>query len=339
MHRAVKLLFPCLAFCVLGAGPAAASEPAPLRVFILAGQSNMEGHGFVAADPQRNGGRGSLEFLVRDPATAPRFATFATADGRWRRRDDVWISYLQRHGPLTVGYGALPEPTRPAKIGPELGFGWVLGDALEEPVLLIKCAWGGKSLAVDFRPPSAGRPPYPLGAKLDAAVAQDPAIVGRYYREMVALTRAALSRLPELVPGSDGRFVLAGFAWHQGWNDRINDQFTAEYEANLAHFIRDVRREFGVPALPFVIGETGMTGPNERHPRALALMRAQAAVAARPEFQGNVAFVGTKGFWRDVADSPNNQGYHWNSNAETYTLIGQAMAEAMRPLLGPVSPR
>ena len=62
---------------------------------------------------------------------------------------------------------------------------------------------------------------------------------------MIALTRAALARLPELVPGSEGRFVLAGFGWHQGWNDRVNDKFTAEYEVNLAHFIRDVRREDG----------------------------------------------------------------------------------------------
>lgn len=332
MKPAIKALLPLIAFATFGCGPAGAKEQRRLNVFILAGQSNMEGHGFVAADPQRNSGRGSLEFLLRNPATASRFAKYATVDGRWRMRDDVWISYLQRQGPLTVGYGALPDPSRPAKIGPELGFGWVLGDELEEPVLLIKCAWGGKSLAVDFRPPSAGRPAYSLGAKQDASVAQDPAIIGRYYRELIALTRSALARLPELVPGSNGRFVLAGFAWHQGWNDRINDRFTAEYDTNLAHFIRDVRREFGVPALPFVIGETGMTGPTEKHPRALALMRAQAAVAAQPEFKGNVAFVSTRAFWRDVADSPNAQGYHWNSNAETYLLIGEAMGEAMQTL-------
>ena len=256
-----------------------------------------------------------------------------TAAVQWRKRDDVWISYLQRRGPLTVGYGALEGPTRPAKIGPELGFGWVVGDALEEPVLLIKCAWGGKSLAVDFRPPSAGRPPYSLGANRR--------VVGRYYREMIALTRAALARLRAhegllaRALGSDGRLVLAGFAWHQGWNDRLNDKFTAEYEANLAHFIRDVRRELGGPALPFVIGETGMTGPTEKHPRALALMRAQAAVANQTEFMGNVAFVGTQAFWRTVEDSPNNHGHHWNSNAGTYPLIGEAMGEAMRRLLGP----
>ena len=118
----------------------------PVRVFILAGQSNMEGHGIVAADPKRNGGKGSLEFVAKDPATAKHFAPLLDAAGKWRTRDDVFITYLDRKGPFTVGYGASE-----LKIGPELGFGWVMGDALDEPVLLIKCSWGGKSLAVDFR--------------------------------------------------------------------------------------------------------------------------------------------------------------------------------------------
>jgi hypothetical protein len=208
-----------------------------------------------------------------------------------------------------------------------------MGDALQEPVLLIKCAWGGKSLAVDFRPPSAGKPPYSLGEKVDAALEQDPAIVGKYYRETLALTKAALARIKDLVPGSDGRYVLSGFAWHQGWNDRINDKFNAEYESNMARFIRDMRQDLGVPSLPFVIAETGMNGPEETHPRALSLMKAQAAVAERPEFKGNVAFVGTRAFWRPQDQSPNGQGYHWNSNAETYYLIGEAMGEAMKRLV------
>jgi hypothetical protein len=301
----------------------------PVRVFILAGQSNMEGHGIVRADPKRNGGKGSLEFLAKDPTTAPHFAPLLDVAGQWRSRDDVFISYLDRKGPLTVGYGARGE-----MIGPELGFGWVLGDSLDEPVLLIKCAWGGKSLAVDFRPPSAGKPPYSLGEKADAAVAQDPAIIGKYYRETLALTKAALANLKNLVPGSDGSYTLMGFGWHQGWNDRINDKFNAEYETNLICFIRDMRRDLGVPALPFVIAETGMTGPEEKNPRALSLMKAQAAVAEYPEFKGTVAFVGTRAFWRSEAQSPTKQGYHWNSNAETYYRIGEAMGRAMKQLLG-----
>jgi alpha-galactosidase len=305
-----------------------AAEPKPVLVFILAGQSNMEGQGFIAADPKRNGGKGSLEFVVKDPATAAKFAHLADKGGKWRVRDDVFISYLDRKGPLTVGYGAKKE-----LIGPELGFGWVMGEAYEQPVLLIKCAWGGKSLAVDFRPPSSGKPPYSLGEKQDAAIAADPKIVGKYYRETLDLVKATLPKVKELVPGSDGKYELVGFGWHQGWNDRINDKFNAEYEANMGNFIRDIRKDLGVPALPFVIAETGMNGPEEKHPRALSLMKAQAAVAEKPEFKGNVAFVGTKAFWRPQEQSPSGQGYHWNTNAETYYLIGEAMGEAMKGLL------
>lgn len=76
-----------------------------------------------------------------------------------------------------------------------------------------------------------------------------------------------------------------------------------------------------------------MSGPNEKHPRALSLMKAQAAVAEYPEFKGNVAFVGTRGFWREKDDSPSGQAYHWNNNAETYYLIGEGMGQAMLRLM------
>lgn len=103
-----------------------------------------------------------------------------------------------------------------------------------------------------------------------------------------------------------------------------------QYEKNLANFIRDLRKDLGVKDLPFVIAETGMTGPEEKHPRALALMKAQAAVAEDKAFQGTVAFVGTRKFWREKDVSPTGQGYHWNTNAETYYLIGEAMGTAMK---------
>lgn len=305
-----------------------AAEPKPVQVFILAGQSNMEGHGVVAADPKRNGGQGSLEFLAANPATAEKFKHLRDGDQGWKKRDDVFISYLDRRGPLTAGFGARPE-----LIGPELGFGWVVGDALDQPVLLIKCAWGGKSLAVDFRPPSAGKMPYSLGGKSQEAIEKDPALVGKYYRETLRLVRESLAQVKDLAPGSNGKYQIAGFGWHQGWNDRINDTFNKEYESNLAHFIRDIRKDLGVANLPFVIGETGMNGPDETHPRALSLMKAQAEVAKREEFKGNVAFVPTQAFWRPAEKSPSGQGYHWNNSAETYYLIGEGMGHAMLKML------
>src|SRR6478672_7186657 len=90
--------------CSLFAASLRAAD-APVKVFILAGQSNMQGTGFVKADPKRNGGKGSLEFLVKDPATAKRFAHLVGKDGAWVVRDDVWIHYLDRKGRLTVGFG------------------------------------------------------------------------------------------------------------------------------------------------------------------------------------------------------------------------------------------
>jgi alpha-galactosidase len=75
-----------------------------------------------------------------------------------------------------------------------------------------------------------------------------------------------------------------------------------------------------------------MTGREEKHPRALSLMKAQAAVAMYDEFKGNVAFVSTRDFYRQPEQSPSRQGYHWNSNAETYYLIGEAMGQAMLEL-------
>lgn len=52
-------------------------------------------------------------------------------------------------GSLSVGFRSKQH-----NFGPELGFGFAVGDALEDGVLLIKTAWGGASLDVDFQPSS-----------------------------------------------------------------------------------------------------------------------------------------------------------------------------------------
>lgn len=288
----------------------------PVRVFVLAGQSNMVGAGQVFANPDRNGGQGSLQWLTRDLSTASRFSHLIDENNAWVVREDVQIWFFSRKGSLAPGFGSNAET-----IGPELGFGWVVGEAYDEPVLLIKVAWGGKSIAQDFRPPSSGGD------------------VGPFYHELIATTQTVLEQAPNLFPQFEGRtFELAGLGWHQGWNDRVNQQFNDEYEANLTNFIRDVRKDLDAPNLPFVIAETGMSGHAERHPRALSLMAAQAAVAQKEEFRGNVAFVGTRDFYRAPDVSPSGQQYHWNSNAETYYLIGDGMGRAMLHLNGKLPP-
>ena len=282
-----------------------------VHVFILSGQSNMVGAGEVSSQLSRNVGKGSLEWLTENPITAPHYQHLRNEDGSWQQRDDVQICFFDRRGPLQPGYGSTQN-----KIGPELGFGCCIGDAFDEPVLLIKIAWGGKSLAEDFRPPS-------LEGK-----------TGLYYTKILEHTKNVLRQADQLFPQLTGRtFLLEGFGWHQGWNDRINQSFNNAYEHNMIQFIKDIRRDLKEPALPFVIAETGMSGPEEKHSRALSLMAAQKAVADLPEFKGNVAFVSTRDFYRPANESPSSQAYHWNNNAETYYLIGEHMGHAMVRLL------
>ena len=288
-----------------------AADKKPLKVFILAGQSNMEGQAVADLEGRDyNNGKGTLAVLMRDAAFAGKFKHLRGADGRWTKRDDVWVRYQRERGPLLAGplgigfavYGGTHH------FGPELEFGHVIGAALEEPVLLIKTAWGGKSLYEDFRPPSSG------GA------------VGKYYRLMIQQAREALANLQTEFPSYDGRgHELAGFVWYHGWNDGVNPKTAIpEYETNLVNLIRDVRREFNTPALPVVIGE--ITGPWVQAPAEWTKLRqAQAAAAVRPEFAGNVAYVATHDFVRPAQESPNpTHGHHEFGNAETYLLVGEA---------------
>lgn len=302
------------------AAPLPAADSKTVKVFILAGQSNMEGQAVVdLAGKDYNEGKGTLATLLNEPAFAARFGHLRDDRGQWAVRDDVWVRYQRERqqllaGPLGVGFGAYAGRHH---FGPELQFGHVLGDALDEPVLLLKTAWGGKSLYKDFRPPSSGGE------------------VGIYYTLMIQQVRAALTNLATEFPALAGhRPELAGFVWYHGWNDGVDPKNAVpEYEANLVNLIRDVRREFHTPQLPVVIGE--LTGPwVNAPPEWEALRQAQSAAAARPELGGNVAFVETRNFVRRSEDSPNpTHGHHEFGNAETYALVGDALGRAMKALL------
>jgi hypothetical protein len=190
-----------------------------------------------------------------------------------------------------------------------------------QKVLLIKTAWGGKSLQTDFRPPSAG---------WDFDVPGKAGDKGYYFTEMLKDVLDATVNLQTHFPAynpADG-FEIAGFAWHQGFNDLISTSASAEYEANMEKFIKDLRLAVGVPNLPFVIATTGQSDPVSYS----TLEQAQLAMenfTKYPAFNGNVAVVDAKPFWIPVSSSPADEGYHWNRNAKTYCMIGDALAGEM----------
>jgi len=304
------------------AGEEATRNPGsrPLKVFVLAGQSNMQGHAQVA----------TFASMADDPRTAPLLARMRDSDGKPRVCERVWISSVgclgdaysdmqEASGLLTAGFGAPEE-----KIGPEFTFGLTMEERLDGPILIVKTAWGGRSLHTDFRPPSAG--PYAWseyemeqmksrGDDLDAARAEKLAATGVYYRAMIEHVRFVLADIQRVVPDYDPEqgFELAGFVWFQGFNDLVSG-WTYErqmepggydlYAELLAHLIRDVRRDLAAPKLPFVIGVMGIGGLKENEVAPQKHFReAQRAVARLSEFRGNVSAVETALFWDDELEA------------------------------------
>lgn len=310
----------CAALLLLPLAAFADEARQPVKVFILAGQSNMEGQAVVdLAGKDYNDGKGTLKALLAAPSKARTFEHLRNSRGEWTVRDDVWVRYQRENapllaGPLVVGFSVYGDRHH---FGPELQFGHIVGNYLDNPVLLVKTAWGGKSLSEDFRPPSSGGK------------------VGPYYKKMIAQVGEALASLEQGFPTLKGRRTeLAGFVWYHGWNDGVDATHAVPaYEQNLVNLIQDVRHDLKSPRLAVVIGE--LTGPwIKAEGQWDALRKAQAAAAARTEFAGTVAFVETHDFVRKPEDSPNpTHGHHEFGNAETYFLVGDALGKAMIKLL------
>ena len=309
----------------------------PLKVFILAGQSNMQGHADLS----------TFDYVGKDPLTAPILAAMRDAEGKPKVCDKVWISslgcggnqysdMLVKTGKLTAGFGASDS-----EIGPEFTFGIYSEKMLKEPVLIIKTSWGGRSLNTDFRPPSAG--PYQLPKAVQDVWDQHPqgahgvpkledrkkwqedkdAASGVFYRAMIEHVGKVTKDIKQVCPEYDEKagFELAGFVWFQGFNDLVdggtypNGNFD-EYSRLLSHFIRDVRKDLSAPKMPFVIGVLGVDGDKNVNFR-----KAMAAPADMPEFKGNVLAVDTAPFWdHDIAAAEPKQGEYNNIVGTAHTL-------------------
>ncbi len=320
----------------------------PVRVFILAGQSNMEGKA-------RNT---LLDYQATEGETRGLFAHLRR-DDQWIVRDDVFIKFLDRRGPLTVGFGS------PGCTGVELEFGTRMGEHFDEPVLLIKAAWGGHSLFKNFRSPSAGLPETTIAKELaetqkrvqqanEKDNKQDPLptrdeIVrdyGQSYRNLLKEVRDVQENYARLFPTLEGRSLeLTGFVWFQGFNDIFGAQ--EEYAANMRHFIHDVRTELQAPQLPFVIGALGQNGSKPATGGMLVVREAQLSMNDVPEFRGTVKAFPVDVLVDKAAEEmfPNWQNnpewvhtgsdrpYHYYGSAIWFNRIGQAMGQAMVDLL------
>ena len=346
-----------LVLFVVGTAVAALAGEKPVKVFVLAGQSNMEGKSKVSL----------WDHQAKDPKTKDFFAHLRDGDG-WVKSADVFINFLGRHGKLTVGYGS------PNCCGSEFEFGHVLGEHFQEPVVLIKAAWGGHSLYKNFRPPSA---PLPSEEILQAELKQARERVrknnekrnqnnklptmddiksryGASYRMMMKEVKDVMDNYGQLFPELKGRKLeIAGFYWFQGFNDQFGKQAPDEYKSNMKHFIKDVRTDLGKPELPFVIAAIGTygwdgTGKPKEESGTAKVLNGQMAMNDVPEFKGNVKAFQTASLrdkqaakyyptWRDNFEHWQTVGsdrpYHYLGSAIWYTRIGRQAGEEMIKLL------
>ncbi|MEI6537413.1 MAG: sialate O-acetylesterase, partial [Verrucomicrobiaceae bacterium] len=334
-----------------------------MKVFILAGQSNMDGQANIR----------TIDFLGEDPdpARAALLKVFKPG-GKLITRDDVWVANAGVYDKLQPGFGGRKNYDKLGEcIGPEYAFGYYMGEAFEEPVLLIKFGPGGQSLHVNFRPPSAGKTG---DDKLDAQMLTKEVadkwnegrvepVVGLQYRNLVRYAHTTLDHLKDHFPAYDAQagYKIEGFVWFQGYNDLGCK--TDVYANELKCLIKDMRDEFKAPEMKVVVGVMGVNGVKNEEGKQKDLRDAHRSMNTVPEFKGNVKAIETAPLldtrvvelmtagWlnkdRDLKSKPmtdeekamlsratSNKGYHYYGEGRFFILLGKAFAESMLDLMG-----
>ncbi len=291
-------------------------------------------------------GYGDLGFVVD---TLGRFRYLRAEDGSWVKRADVILNdaYLGKGASAPHGVEAC-GPT----FGPELGFGFVMGTFHDEPVILIKADIGNRSLGWDILPPGTQRYTYEVDGEVqvcpgygenDRTIQEggkpgpDEWYAGKQYDDFTTSIRAVLDTFGERYPEyKDQGYEVAGFVWWQGHKDGGNPGHIAHYEQNLVNLIKAWRKEFNAPNATWAIATVGFHG-KDMVEHYVKIAEAQLAVAdpkRHPELAGTVKTIDARPFWRLANISPKNQDYHYNHNAETYMLCGDALGRAMVELEG-----
>ena len=314
----------------------APNQTKKIKVFILMGQSNMVGMGDIQPEDKP----GTLAHLLK---TDKKYPFLVDAAANWTVRKDVYY-YDAR---LKKGSYLSATSNNGKSIGPELGFGFVIGPQLDAPVLIIKSCIGNRSLGWDLLPPGSQR--YVVDGKTYAGYQDSPAswiegqpkqtndwYAGKQYDDDMANAKAALANLVKIYPDYQGQgYEITGFVWWQGHKDHLSPVYADRYELNLVNLIQQLRQDYHAPNAKFVLatgcGNSGRTG------LGLKIAEAQLAMGdakKHPEFVGNVKCIDSRCFWPEAKDSPNpRQDYHYYRNAETYMEVGLGLGWAMVDLL------
>ena len=316
----------------------------PVQVFIIMGQSNTLEFGKVKGDKE-----GTLEHAVQKENLYP----FMVNDtGSWTKRMDVRNLHVMGSG----GPGKTSVKRNDwltvsgSKIGIETGIGHQLGNALDEPVLILKSSIGNRSLGWDLLPPGSPRHEVvttdkKTGKKVTLVTpahndevrhaswtkGEVPAPpkhtwhAGIQYLGDVARAKDVLKNLGKYYPGAT-KFEVVGFLWWQGDKDRYNAAHSAVYGKNLNHLFKALCKEFNAPKAKMVVATLGQT--NKESAKGNEKLIIDGMFAFGDSHKGEAAVVYT-----NPISMGSSSNAHYGGNAKTYMNVGLAMGEAMVGLL------
>jgi hypothetical protein len=287
---------PVITGVTAAAGNKASPATQPIRIFIVAGQSNAEGHNHIR---QYRAGREPF------PATfqqQPNIQYWPGTDTP-QAKSNLWTT-------LRVGESGA--------FGPEIGFAHDMEQAMPgATIAIVKYSAGGTGIArsedyTDYIPALTGfndkgrnwHPPT------------DGRKAGELYRSLITNVRNATSSLERV-----GKpWELTGLVWMQGEHEAgISRKMADDYEGLLSDFIRSVRKDLGVPTLPFSIGQvnshTWIYGDIAR--------KAQVEVCRKDKRTGLV----------ETVDLPRVEGDAAHFTADGMLTLGSRFAAAMVQLV------
>ncbi len=215
-------------------------------VFLLAGQSNMDGRGLVSELPEEH---------KRPVDNAIIFYRNSV------QSSEGWQTLVPGFSVPPKYKGGFPSPT----FGPEIGFARsMLQGKPERRLALIKGSKGGTSLRTDWKPGAKG----------------DKDSQGPRYRDFIETIRMATKQLRD----RGDQFTIRGFLWHQGESDKKSS--TDTYRRRLKEFIVHIREDVGVPDLPVVVGEVYDNGQRDSVRAAIQAVAAESSTVGLVSSEG-----------------------------------------------------
>ena len=309
----------------------------PVQVFILMGQSNMLGFGKINPEAKE----GTLSHAVKTKGLYP---YLIDDEGNWTVRKDV--RYVRV---MNTRHFNNEWMTIRGKIGPEMGIGHYVGNAVDAPVMILKSCIGNRSLGWDLLPP--GTPRYEVDGKEypgygETLTKKDRTIVkydkekaktkeiwnwyaGKQYDSDIAAAKRVLADLDKYYPGAKD-YEVAGFFWWQGDKDFRNKGHAAKYEENLMHLLKALRKDFDAPEAKLVIATLGQTKKDAGGTQG-QILNAMMSVADPRKYPENKGKVAT--FYSNPVSKGGSSSGHYSRNAETYMNVGEGMGKLMAELL------